>query len=276
MTISISNLTVNNNASLGTVVGVLTARDASGTVIPCNFTLTKNSAGFLAISGNNLVTAFSGSILAGNYSVRVHANGTNTRFSGNAVFNIRVNIAAPPPPPPPTLTLVVAPAMPTIPSSTPLGTTVATLQGVWSDRSPFTGSYAFVSPNYDADTYSISGSKLIVAPNGPGVGSAGGSVEHVTMEAVQIALTLDGVTSSAPTGSPLATSAGVWSWGPAQAGRHIGGGGFQGDYVLYLNGMQVASAFLIEVAHTGQLYANNSLFGWFVWNGTQFVSTSAP
>ena len=50
MTISISNLTVNNTASSGTVVGVLTARDASGAVVPCNFTLTKNSAGFLAIS----------------------------------------------------------------------------------------------------------------------------------------------------------------------------------------------------------------------------------
>jgi hypothetical protein len=137
-------------------------------------------------------------------------------------------------------------------------------------------SCTFAPPNYDADTYSISGSKLIAASNGPGVGGAGGSVGHVTMEAVQIALTLDGVTSSAPTGSPLTTSAGVWSWGPAQTVRRIGGGGFQGDYVIYLNGIQIASGFLIEVAHTGQLYANNSLFGWFVWNGTQFVSTSAP
>jgi hypothetical protein len=96
MTISISNLTITNNASAGTVVGVLTAQDASGTVIPCNFTLTKNSAGFFVISGN-LVTARA-SILAGNYSVRVHAIGTTTRFSGNAVFHITVNIAVPPPP----------------------------------------------------------------------------------------------------------------------------------------------------------------------------------
>ena len=178
--------------------------------------------------------------------------------------------------PPPTLTLTVSPVAPTIPSSTALGTTVATLQGVWSDGSAFTGSYTFVSPNYDADTYSISGNKLIVAPNGPGVGSAGGSVENVTMEAIQIAPTSDGVTSSAPSGSPLATSAGVWSWGPAQSGRQIGGGSFQGDYVLYLNGMQVGSASLIEVAHGGQLYAQNSIYGWFMWSGSQFVSTSAP
>jgi len=96
------------------------------------------------------------------------------------------------------------------------------------------------------------------------------------MMAVQIPLTADGVTSSAQNGPFLATSVGVWSWGPAQAGRQIGGGGFQGDNVLYLNGTQVGSAFLIEVAHGGQLYANNSLFGWFVWNGTQFIETLAP
>ena len=57
MTISISNLTVNNNVPAGTVIGVLTAYDASSNVIPCNFTLTKNSAGFFAISENSLVTA---------------------------------------------------------------------------------------------------------------------------------------------------------------------------------------------------------------------------
>ena len=87
MTVSISNLIINNNAPAGTVVGVLTAQDTSGTAIPCNFILTKNSAGFFAISGSSLVTARA-SILAGNYSVRVHATGTNTRFSGNAVFNL--------------------------------------------------------------------------------------------------------------------------------------------------------------------------------------------
>ncbi len=177
---------------------------------------------------------------------------------------------------PATLTLVVSPTAPTIPSTTPLGTTVATLQGVWSDGSTFTGSFTFVAPNYDADTYSISGSNLIVSSNGPGVGSAGGSIEHVTMEAVQISLTADAVTSTAPNGPPLATSAGTWSWGPTQAGRQTGGGSFQGDNVVYLNGTQIASAFLIEVHHGGQLYANNSLFGWFVWNGTQFVASAAP
>src|ERR1700731_2296884 len=100
MTISISNLAANNNVPAGTVIGVLTAYDASSNVIPCNFTLIKNSAGFFSISGNSLVTERA-SILAGIYSVRVHANGTTTRFSGNAVFHVAVNIAPAPPPPPP-------------------------------------------------------------------------------------------------------------------------------------------------------------------------------
>ena len=182
---------------------------------------------------------------------------------------------------PTTLSLVVTPSAPTIPSSDGTTGTAATLQGVWSDGSAFTAgtagaAYIFVAPNYDDDTWTMSGSSLIIASNGPGVGGAGGTVEHVTMEPVQIGMTADLVTSSAPGGSPLATTAGVWSWGPAQAGRLIGNGGFQGDNVLYLNGQQVGSSALIEVAHGGQLYANNSLFGWYVWNGTQFVSTSAP
>src|SRR6202011_738818 len=100
MTISISNLTVNNNVPAGTVIGVLTAYDASSNVIPCNFTLTKNSAGFFAISGNSVVTERA-SMLAGIYSVRVHANAPTTSCSGDAVFHVAVNIAPPPPPPPP-------------------------------------------------------------------------------------------------------------------------------------------------------------------------------
>jgi len=124
----------------GTTVGVLTARDASNTVIPCNFTLTKGSAGFFAVSGNNLVTAWSGSTVAGNYPVRVHANGINTRFSGNATFTIMVNIAAPPPlPPPPVPMITVTPANPAIADTMTVGTEVATYAVAMSDGSPFTG-----------------------------------------------------------------------------------------------------------------------------------------
>jgi hypothetical protein len=91
MTIAISNLTIKNNVPPGTTIGVLTARDASAKWIPCNFTLTKNSAGFFAISGNNLVTVWSGSAPAGIYSVRVHAISTGVSFSANASFAITIS-----------------------------------------------------------------------------------------------------------------------------------------------------------------------------------------
>lgn len=89
------------------------------------------------------------------------------------------------------LSLIVNPAAPTIPSTTPLGAVVASLQGVWSSGAPFTGSYVFVSPNFDdGGVYAITQNanntgNLIINPSGPGVGSAGGSVEHVTIEATQ-------------------------------------------------------------------------------------------
>jgi hypothetical protein len=103
MTITINNSTVHNNAPRATIIGVLAAHDASGTVIPCTFTVTKNSAGFFAIAGNNLVTAFSGSISPGIYSVRVRALDPTTRFSASAIFNVGVIRPLPPPPPPPPL-----------------------------------------------------------------------------------------------------------------------------------------------------------------------------
>jgi hypothetical protein len=107
MTIAINNLTVNNTAPQATIIGVLAAYDASGIVIPCTFTLTKNSAGFFAVAGNNLVTAFNGSISPGTYSVRVRALGLATGFIASAIFNVSVMASpappppAPPPPPPP-------------------------------------------------------------------------------------------------------------------------------------------------------------------------------
>jgi hypothetical protein len=90
MTISISNMTVAKTATTGTPVGTLTARDQSGKFIACSFALTKNSAGFFGVSGSNLVTEWSGTAPAGYYSVRVHATGTNTWYSGSASFIITV------------------------------------------------------------------------------------------------------------------------------------------------------------------------------------------
>jgi hypothetical protein len=92
-----------------------------------------------------------------------------------------------------TLSLTVTPSSPSWPSSTPLGTVVATLQGVWSSGRPFIGDYVFVAPNFDdGGTYDIvlnadhSGS-LRISPTGPGVGAAGGTVQSVTIEPRQVA-----------------------------------------------------------------------------------------
>src|SRR5262249_12106180 len=99
MAITISNLTAAQNASAGTIVGVLAAGDA-GTRIPCNFILSKKSSGFFSISGNNLVTPWGGPIAPGYYAVRVRAVGISERFSGTATFTI--NVTNPPSLPTPT------------------------------------------------------------------------------------------------------------------------------------------------------------------------------
>jgi hypothetical protein len=84
MTIMISNLTVAPSAPTGTIVGVLTATDA-GSVIPCDFILSKKSSGYFAVSSNNLITVWSGSIAPGYYPFRVRAVGTNEQFSSSAI-----------------------------------------------------------------------------------------------------------------------------------------------------------------------------------------------
>jgi hypothetical protein len=89
MAISISNLTVSTKAPVGTTIGALTVQDASGAALVGEYRSTKNSAGFFAVSGNNLVTQ-RGSIPVGNYSVRLHAVAANSRFSGKANFVIAV------------------------------------------------------------------------------------------------------------------------------------------------------------------------------------------
>jgi hypothetical protein len=193
VTISISNLTINNNASFGTVVGVLTAQDASGTVIPCNFRLTKGSAGHFAISGNNLISVWDGSTVAGNYTVRVHANGINTWFGGNTTFTILVKTAVPPPAIP--TSIVLGTPSPNIPDTAALGSLVTTVQVVMSDGSGFAGSLGFGTPfGNPGSLYNFSGSasgptQLVLSRN---LGSSDDGLKQATVIAVQ-----NGVTVSA-------------------------------------------------------------------------------
>src|ERR1700747_421116 len=80
MAITISNLIVSNTAPAGTTIGLLTTADASGTVVPCNYMLTKGSIGYFTIAGDNLVTAWTVPATPGDYSVRLRAIASNTTF----------------------------------------------------------------------------------------------------------------------------------------------------------------------------------------------------
>ncbi len=77
----------------------------------------------------------------------------------------------------------------TIPASTPKGATVATVQGVWSNADPFTGTYAFTSPygtgSPASGTFALSGNNVVIDQNGPGVGFDGGTTQNISVSATQ-------------------------------------------------------------------------------------------
>jgi hypothetical protein len=86
--------------------------------------------------------------------------------------------------------VTINPMMPSILSSTPLGTVVATISVVLSNGQAFTGLLFFDSPFFDdGGTFSLTGLaspfSLIVNPLGPGVGSDGSTVQRVTIRARQ-------------------------------------------------------------------------------------------
>ena len=170
MTIQISNLTINDNAPRATIIGVLSAYDASGTMIPCTFTLTKNSTGFFAVAGNNLVTAFSGSISSGIYSVRVRALDPTTRFSASAIFNVSV-VTPLPLPPPPTITVNGSASGAVVAPNTAMSIVVA---GGPGDRTDWVG---IATPNQPQNTeteyaYLVTGTMQRPPVGTPGVTSA--------------------------------------------------------------------------------------------------------
>jgi hypothetical protein len=119
------------------------------------FHIIKKSGGYFAISSNNLITVWSGSIAPGYYPVRVRAVGINTRFSASATFFI--NVIDPPSLPTPTgITFVTTTT--SLPDNSPAGTTVATFSVSMSDGSAFSGTLG-ASP---VGTVAISGSTLLV------------------------------------------------------------------------------------------------------------------
>ena len=184
MTITISNVTVAHNATTGTTVGVLMATDETGQVVPCNFILTKQSGGYFATSPAGLVTAWSGSIEPGFYSVRVRANAIYRRFGETATFVVNVTAVTPSLLPTP-IGITFVPATVSLPDDSVAGTTVAGLAVSMSDGSTFSGAIA-ASPS---DTVAISGNARLVLARGLGLADAGPNqwVVEATQNGVTVA-----------------------------------------------------------------------------------------
>jgi hypothetical protein len=98
-------LNISNNVPPGTRVGVLTARDASGNIIPCDYSLTKGSSGYFAVTGDELVTTWTTPTAPSYYSVRIHGIGRDTRFAGTAIFAVNVMAPVSPPTAAPSITV---------------------------------------------------------------------------------------------------------------------------------------------------------------------------
>lgn len=81
--------------------------------------------------------------------------------------------------------ITVSPTTPRVPAGTRPGAVVATFSVTMSDGSPFTGTVRFGAPHYDGKkVFVLSGDKIIVNPDGPGLGPARAGTHHITLEAV--------------------------------------------------------------------------------------------
>jgi hypothetical protein len=110
---------------------------------------------------------------------------TNTWQASNYYVDVLFTPAAPAPASPPLLSLMFEPLNPSMSSTTPLGATVATIIATWSDGQPFTGTIS-IANSTPAGVFAISNNNsLIISPSGPGVSTAGGTVEQVTIVATQ-------------------------------------------------------------------------------------------
>jgi hypothetical protein len=100
--------------------------------------------------------------------------------------NYFVDVVFVPAAPVPYLSLALNPANPSIVSSAPLGSYVATIVASWSNGSLFTGTFSFGPPySNDATTFAISGNTLIINPKGPGLAADGNTLQNVTIVATQ-------------------------------------------------------------------------------------------
>jgi hypothetical protein len=83
------------------------------------------------------------------------------------------------------------------------------------------------------------------------------------------ALSADGSTLRPSGSGNLVTNAGTWTFGsPAKS---------NGDYPILLNGQTLpGGAVELEVANSGNLYADNALGNWYEWRGSGWLATADP
>jgi hypothetical protein len=126
---------------------------------------------------------------AGQYEVRFFPSNTYNVSASSAAITVTATAPPPPPPPPPPSpqpVITISPSNPEVPDTTPLGAVVATYAVTMSDGSPFTGTVQFGAPNFDGGgVFALSGSSIVVNPNGPGVGPNTSTItDHITLEAI--------------------------------------------------------------------------------------------
>ena len=82
--------------------------------------------------------------------------------------------------------ITVSPNAPSVPDTTRRGAVVASYSVKMSDNSPFAGTVRFGPPYYDSKgKFALRDNKIIVNPNGPGIGPNRATVtDHVTLEAI--------------------------------------------------------------------------------------------
>jgi hypothetical protein len=269
MTITISNSNVADNAPLGTVIGALTVTDGSGNIIPCNFMLTKRSAGHFGVSGNNLLTIFTGPITPGCYSLRVRANGIYTRYKDSATFTITVTVPQPTPPTPTGITF--NPSTAALTDDAGAGSFVAATSVSMSDGSVFSGALA-ASPT---ETVAISGNTDLVlarnlqpADDGPQQWTVGATQNGVTVSSSIQAQVAPGAPrptgiTFAPTAASLPDNAGAGTTIATVSVSMSKGPGFSGSLTASPTGIVTMSGKKLVLAR-GLTAADDGAHPWSV------------
>jgi hypothetical protein len=143
----------------------------------------KVTSGSLTAPANSQAAGGNGVYIYGTKLLRPNA----TWMASNYYVDVSFETNAPPPP---SLMMSFSPPNPSIVAGTPLGTAVATVNVDWSDdmagSHPFTGTIGFSQPySNDGGTFALSGNSLVVNPAGPGVSGDGGTIQNVTITAIQ-------------------------------------------------------------------------------------------